>query len=443
MIRGSEMIKQGIILASGLGSRLNSEGRNEPKPLMPIGGMALIERVITLMKLAGIEHIVIVLGYRGDQIKKFISDRGMTGIVTVENEEYNKKNGISLLKGGEALNKGEPFLLSMSDHIFSNDFMADFIQKAEPQLEEAETVLSVDRDIENVFDLDDATKVFTEENIITKIDKQLPAYNAVDTGLFICKPSILEELDKLYKENGDVSISEGMKVLGDKNKFHACDMTGYLWQDVDTPAMKNEAEQRLVDNCIDNVPEKDFFSNRFFLKLSKEMILSLLKKENFDFRIFHSFFFILILLLSMLSIKSGSEWLTIISLLGATFIHYFERIRLTIKPVKSGSPFFLFSYEFTAAIAFLPVILENSTVLALIYSALLLFVIFAKFTGQLKFLQSQFPPLSSRNFGTWFSPSLFFFIYSGIVILPVFSFLTAIITILYMAVFVTNNTEFK
>ena len=437
------MIKQGIILASGLGSRLNSKGRNEPKPLMPIGGMALIERVITLMKLAGIEHIVIVLGYRGDQIKKFISDRGMTGIVTVENEEYNKKNGISLLKGGQALKKGEPFMLSMSDNIFSNDFMIDFLKKAEPQLEHADTVLSVDRDIENVFDIDDATKVFTEDNLITKIDKQLPAYNAVDTGLFVCKPSILKELNKIYKEKGDVSISEGMKVLGDKKKFHACDMTGYLWQDVDTPAMKNEAEQRLIDNYIDNFPEKDFFSNRFFLKLSKEMLLSLLKKENFDFRMFHSFFFILILLLSMISMKGDNEGLTILSLLGATILHYLEGIRLSVKPGKSNAPFFLFSYEFTATIAFLPVILNNSTVLAMIYSALLLFVIFAKFTGQIKFLQTQFPPLSSRNFGTWFSPSLFFFIYTGLIILPVFNFFNAIVTILYMAVFVTNNTEFK
>jgi len=437
------MIKQGIILASGLGSRLNSAGRNEPKPLMPIGGMALIERVITLMKIAGIEHIVIVLGYRGDQIKKFISDKGMTGIVTVENEEYNKKNGISLLRGGEALIKDEPFLLSMSDHIFSNDFMSDFIKKAEPQLENAEAVLSIDRDIENVFDLDDATKVFTQENIITKIDKQLPAYNAVDTGLFLCKPSIIKELGKIYNEKGDVSISEGMKVLGDKEMFHACDMTGYLWQDVDTPAMKNEAEERLVDNCIENVPEKDFFSNRFFLKLSKEMLLSLLKRENFDFRMFNMFFFIVILLLSMLSVKSGAESLTILSLLGATFIYYFESMRLSVKPGKNRSPFFLFSYEFTATIAFLPIILNNSTILGIIYSVLLLYIIFAKFTGQLKFLQTQFPPMSSHNFGTWFSPSLFFFIYSAVVLLPIFSFLTSILVILYMAVFVTNRTEFK
>jgi len=437
------MIKQGIILASGLGSRLNSEGRNEPKPLMPIGGMALIERVITLMKLAGIEHIVIVLGYRGDQIKKFIADKGMTGIVTVENEEYNKKNGISLLKGGEALKKGEPFLLSMSDHIFSNDFMADFIKKAEPELDNADTILSIDRDIENVFDLDDATKVFTEENIITKIDKQLGAYNAVDTGLFLCKPSIIKELKKLYKENGDVSISEGMKALGEKKKFHACDMTGYLWQDVDTPAMKNEAEERLIDNCIESVPEKDFFSNKFFLKLSKEILRPLLKRENFDFRMFNMFFFIVILFISMLSVKSGSEGLSILSLLGATFIHYFESIRLSIKPGKDKNPFFLFSYEFMATIAFLPVILNNSTVLAIIFSALLLFVIFAKLTGQIKFLQTQFPPLSSHNFGTWLSPSLFAFIYAGIIILPLFSLITSIVVILYMAVFVTNISEFK
>ena len=81
------MIKQGVILASGLGSRLNSEGRNEPKPLMPVGGMALIERVITLMQSVGIEKVVVVVGYRGDQIREYIAKNGIKGVVFAENTE--------------------------------------------------------------------------------------------------------------------------------------------------------------------------------------------------------------------------------------------------------------------------------------------------------------------------------------------------------------------
>ena len=84
------MIRQGVILAGGLGSRLYNEDSFTPKPLIHVGGMALIERIIVLMKNAGIELIVIVLGHQSEQIVNFIRDREYRGFVTVINNEYKK-----------------------------------------------------------------------------------------------------------------------------------------------------------------------------------------------------------------------------------------------------------------------------------------------------------------------------------------------------------------
>ncbi len=244
------MIEHGVILAAGLGSRLDSEGNNEPKPLMPVGGTALLERVIVHMKKAGIKQIVIVLGYRSGQIIKFLKDKKFKGIVTVTNNVYYKKNGVSLLKARDALKTESPFMLSMSDHIFSDDFMTEFIKRSEPFIKSSSAVLSVDRNITGVFDIDDATKVLIKGQNIVKIGKDLTIYNAVDTGLFICSHSIFNFLERIYLSTGDVSISEGMKALAENNNFFAADMTGYLWQDVDTPEMKKEAEKRLLNNAV-------------------------------------------------------------------------------------------------------------------------------------------------------------------------------------------------
>lgn len=242
------MIRQGVILAGGLGSRLYNEDSFTPKPLIHVGGMALIERIIVLMKNAGIELIVIVLGHQSEQIVNFIRDREYRGIVTVINNEYKKKNGISLLRSRSILNTEEPFLLSMADHVFSDDFFTEFIKRSKSLINNRSAVLSVDRNINGVFDLDDATKVLIKSKNIVKIGKYLDLYNAIDTGLFICSHSIFVELEKIYTATGDVSISDGMNVLAHKNSFFAADMTGYLWQDVDTPEMKKEAEKRLADN---------------------------------------------------------------------------------------------------------------------------------------------------------------------------------------------------
>lgn len=438
------MIKQGVILASGLGSRLNSEGRNEPKPLMTVGGTALIERVVSLMRSAGIEHIVIVLGYRSDQMINFIRERKLQGIVTVINEEYNKKNGISLLKSREALKPGEPFLLSMSDHIFSNDFFPEFIKKAEPCLTESSVILSVDRNIEGVFDLDDATKVFTEGDKITKISKDLKAYNAIDTGLFLCSHDVFSKLEQIYKATGDVSISDGMKALADESRFTASDMTGYLWQDVDTPSMKNEAEQRLIDNHLRSV-DNDFFSASFFNRLARESALYVFSKERPEFKMIEPAFFILAVFISILSARLQIVWPSIFTLFIAVLLHHFDLIKKAVSlRSEDDSPFFLFSIEVLTVISVFPAIFDTYLFISLITAVAMLFVLVSPFTGFSGIISQMVPDVPAGFRDTWFSPSFFVIVYSLCVIFCIPSFIISLTALAFLVLrTVLNNKEIK
>ena len=415
------MIKQGVILASGLGSRLNSEGRNEPKPLMPVGGMALIERVITLMQSVGIEKIVVVVGYRGDQIKEYIRKNNIQGVIFAENNEYNKKNGISLLRAREFLDDA-PFMLSMSDHIFSNDFFASFLEKAEPKLEKYDVILSVDRNIEGVFDLDDATKVVTENGEITTIGKELPSYDAVDTGLFLCKPAVFPGLQEIYDTRGDVSISDVMGRAAKERKFACAEMTGFLWQDVDTPSMKNEAEERLIDNYFKKEAAFDFFSNKLFAKSAKEAALMLFEKEHFDWNILYTVSFVASLLLTALALYSDILQLSAVPLLLTTFMFYLNKIRNNVRTVAIKNENFIFSWKFNFILAVLPVVLCSCH--TLFVSLPLVLVMFAvsladtlKLTDLIRRLE--LPQMPESIASTWFSPSLFWMVYTVcVLILP-------------------------
>lgn len=415
------MIKQGVILASGLGSRLNSEGRNEPKPLMPVGGMALIERVITLMQSVGIKKVVVVVGYRGDQIKEYIRKNNIQGVVFAENTEYNKKNGISLLRAHDFLDD-EPFMLSMSDHIFSNDFFADFLEKAEPKLGKYDVVLSVDRNIEGVFDLDDATKVITENGEITTIGKELPSYDAVDTGLFLCKTAVFPRLQEIYDTKGDVSISDVMGMKAREKKFACAEMTGHLWQDVDTPSMKNEAEERLIDNYLKKDSEFDFFSNKLFVKCAKEIALLLLGKEHFDWNLLNIIVFVLSFITTSLALVLRMPKLSIFSLLLVTFLFYINKIRNNVRTVPLKNENFVFSWKFGFVLAVLPVVF-NTCQTVLIGFPLFLIMLFISMIDVLKldgFIQFiGLPQMPERVALTYFSPSLFWIVYAvSVILLP-------------------------
>jgi choline kinase len=220
-----------LILAAGNGSRLRNVSGTLPKPLVPFNGRPLLEHILLGARDAGIERFVIVVGYRGDAIRSWVASRHFRAmrIDFVENSEYNKSNGISVLRGGEAIYQN--FLLLMSDHIFESETAAALLRQ---RIEDDGTILAVDRKLETIFDMDDATKVRCIGDYIVDIGKEITCYDAVDTGMFLCTPAIFAALERATV-NGNCSLSDGMRVLAAKRKLRAFDIGNALWQDVDTP----------------------------------------------------------------------------------------------------------------------------------------------------------------------------------------------------------------
>ena len=148
-----------LIIAAGRGSRLSTESK--PKPLVPLLGIPLIERVIRTVKEAGIDDFYVVTGYEAETIQTFLENLAQNinvNITTIFNDQWaNTENGISVLKAQDYLK--EPFLLLMSDHLFDPAIVRELI--AQP-LRNDEIYLVVDRNITSpLIDLEDVTRVKT------------------------------------------------------------------------------------------------------------------------------------------------------------------------------------------------------------------------------------------------------------------------------------------
>lgn len=231
--------KLALILAAGNGSRIAARSGEGPKPLVSLNGKPLLEHVMTSAREAGIERFVIILGYRGQAIKQWYENHPLPGVqVTwVENPDFRKDNGISVLCAKKVIR--ENFLLLMADHIFEAETARSLLRHP---LGKDEVILAVDRNIGGVFDLDDATKVRLEENRIVEIGKQLGTYNALDTGMFLCSPALFTWLDEAAV-TGNCSLSEGLRLMAADGKFKGFDIGDAHWQDVDTPAALDYAQQ--------------------------------------------------------------------------------------------------------------------------------------------------------------------------------------------------------
>ena len=233
-------VSEAVILMAGPGSRLRGSDETFLKPLVPILGRPLICYIMDALIDAGISKVNFIVGYQSDRLQAAIEKvvPSKLGSAFIENPQWQKQNGISLLAATNHVTA--PFLLTMSDHLFDNVIVDLLIKSADVDL----LNVAIDRKIESIFDLDDAMKVQTRASKVVAIGKNLGDYDAIDTGLFVCPVEIFAYLERA-KQNDDCSLADGVRLMAADGKVRAVDIGEAWWQDVDTPEMLRQAEKQM------------------------------------------------------------------------------------------------------------------------------------------------------------------------------------------------------
>ena len=119
---------QAIILAAGMGKRLGNLTAENTKCMVKVNGVTLIERMLNQLEELNLKQIVIVVGYKGQKLKDFISTLQIkTPIIFVENPIYNRTNNIYSLSLASDYLKDDDTLLLESDLIFDGEILKDLV----------------------------------------------------------------------------------------------------------------------------------------------------------------------------------------------------------------------------------------------------------------------------------------------------------------------------
>lgn len=258
-----------LILAAGRGSRLDSWTCHTPKPLIPILGETIIGRTLLTLKALGLQEFVVVLGYRGNMIQNKLGTGEKYGVSIeyVYNPEWEKGNATSVLVAEKRL--GKEFLLVMGDHIFES-------KMAEKLLEHpSDLTMCVDSDPQYV-DLEEATRVLVEERQVTRIGKGLKRYNAVDTGLFLCREKIFPLLKRNIKE-GYEEWTELVENFVAEDKVETVDLPRSTWMDIDTSDQLERAEVVLLGSLTK--PTDGLVSKHINRRISRKISALISKTE--------------------------------------------------------------------------------------------------------------------------------------------------------------------
>ena len=179
---------QAIILAAGMGRRLGELTRENTKCMVSVNGVRLIDRLLGQLSALGLRRVVIVVGYKGRELREYIGQRydGQLTIEYAENPVYDKTNNIyslSLVK--DKLQEDDTLLIEsdliLSDRLFS--MLLDnpapnlaLVAKYESWMDGTMVRLSDDNDIVNfiskdAFDYSDADDYYKTVNIY-KLSRQ-------------------------------------------------------------------------------------------------------------------------------------------------------------------------------------------------------------------------------------------------------------------------------
>tara|TARA_B100001121_G_scaffold297529_2_gene304082 strand:- start:1213 stop:1908 length:696 start_codon:yes stop_codon:yes gene_type:complete len=207
-------IKHGMILAAGLGKRMQPITLKTPKPLIQIGKKNLLERAIDLLINHGIEEIAINVYHLSDQIKDFINNKKFKAKIIIS-EEQNQL----LDTGGGILNATrnfqKPFIVINPDTLWNSDYLNELKDLEDLYFREKKICLllvrknlSFDSSFKGDFNLDNG--------IVSRSNKN----EFIFTGLQILDQSVFSTIkDKIFSMNKiwDYLI-ENKSLVGNESK---------------------------------------------------------------------------------------------------------------------------------------------------------------------------------------------------------------------------------
>lgn len=223
---------RGVILAAGCGTRLSAYNGHGSKVLLPVAGRPIIDYTLEAFRQVDVTDLVIVIGYKGDAVRECVgdgSDRGLH-IQYVFNPYYEQGNALSLYAARPLMN-GDPFLLSMADHVISPGLLARMLEIREPV-----NALAVDFTT-SARHMEESTRVMVdEEGLIANIGKEIIRWNGVDAGVFQLTPAVFEVMEELISEKGSEHLlSQAItRMIEREHLVWACDISSCFWHDIDT-----------------------------------------------------------------------------------------------------------------------------------------------------------------------------------------------------------------
>lgn len=219
-----------VILAGGKGARLAPYTRIFPKPMMPIGDKTILEVLLTQLKYAGVNHVVITVGHMAGLMRAFFQDGSNYGLdITYSLEEHplGTAGPLSLVEGLDT-----PFFVTNGDVLTTLDFN-QLMAFHKSQTDAIATIATHHRTVHI-----DLGVIETDQNSTVVGYNEKPDINyLVSMGVYVFNPEILDYIPRgEYMDFPDLVL----KLLAAGERVASYQFDGY-YQDLGRPEDYDQA----------------------------------------------------------------------------------------------------------------------------------------------------------------------------------------------------------
>ena len=226
----------GVVLAAGRSERLADVTGGGSKALIRVGGLALVERAVRTLLAAGLERVVVVVGYQAGPVAAVVNRLAPGRVRAVFAEGWELGNGASLTAAESLVAEEGSFVLVTADHVFGEGALEPLLSAGRPG------VL-----VDHAPDPDawaEGMRVRLHEEQIVALSKEL-GDPSIDCGAFLLPTAIFDAQRRAYAR-GDASLAAAVTELTREQPLAAVPLPQDLWwQDVDTPEDLRRAGARL------------------------------------------------------------------------------------------------------------------------------------------------------------------------------------------------------
>jgi glucose-1-phosphate thymidylyltransferase len=221
-----------VVLAAGEGKRLRPLTETRPKPMLPVANAPILEHMLGALVEAGIDRVVLVVGYNSERIQSYFGDGTRVGVdITYVTQEPRLGTGDALLEAERYV--GGPFLALNGNQFVEPSLIEGLVEHL---TEEGTTGIGVTRAGDpsqyGVVTLDGThVETFVEKPPAHAVDSEL-----VSTGVYAFTPDVfaaLRELGPGSEIPGELQLTDVIQHFLDR-RIRAVRYDG-LWLEVTRP----------------------------------------------------------------------------------------------------------------------------------------------------------------------------------------------------------------